>query len=98
MVGSMRILHHGQTHGRTDRRSDGAGFIGPAGRQGISKKINCNLFVKMLQMTGNIEKASFLTNGDLISVPNPYFQALDVAQVYTPSAVGLRPNKSAGLP
>ena len=29
----MRILRHGQTDGQTD----GAGFIGPAGRQGGSK-------------------------------------------------------------
>ena len=34
MVGSMRNLRYGQT----DRGTDGAGFIGPAGRQGGSKK------------------------------------------------------------
>ena len=41
MVGSRRTFVRqtdGRTDGQTDRHTDGAGFIGPAERQGGSKK------------------------------------------------------------
>ena len=34
----MRNKRYRQTEGQTEGRTDGAGFIGPAGRQGGSKK------------------------------------------------------------
>ena len=40
MVGSMRTFG---TDGRTDRRTDGAGYIGPAGRHGESNKYNFSI-------------------------------------------------------
>ena len=44
MVGNMRILRHWLTDWQTDWQTDGAGFIGPADRQGGSNNAKLNYY------------------------------------------------------